>query len=141
MTAASARFYVDTSAYLAIVLGEAGGRELERELAGAELLSSSLLAIESYRNLVRLTREGVLSPADLQRSLAQLESDLEQFAVRDLTLDLCRWRLMPVVSTPRSLDLAHLTTAMWFHQRAPLQRFVSFDARQNQAAEELGLPI
>jgi hypothetical protein len=47
---------------------------------------------------------------------------------------------MPIVSTPRSLDLAHLRTALWFHQRQALTRFVNLDASQNQAARELGLP-
>ena len=36
------RFYVDTSAYLAILLAEAGHKLLERELDGAELVSSAL---------------------------------------------------------------------------------------------------
>jgi hypothetical protein len=135
------RFYVDTSAYLAIVLGEAGSAALVRELSGAELLTSSLLALEAYRNLVRLSRDGVIPPTDLHAALARLDADLALFAVRDLTLDLCRARVMPVVSTPRSLDLAHLTTAMWFHQREPLTRFVSLDGPQNQAARELGLPV
>jgi hypothetical protein len=66
---------------------------------------------------------------------------LSQFVLRDLTLDLCRSRVMPVVSTPRSLDLAHLRTALWFHEREPLSRFVSLDAAQIQAARELGLPL
>ena len=45
---------------------------------------------------------------------------------------------MPIVSTPRSLDLAHLRTALWFHEREPLSRFVSLDTAQTQAARELG---
>jgi len=48
---------------------------------------------------------------------------------------------MPIVSTPRSLNLAHLRTALWFHQRQLLTRFVSLDVPQNQAARELGLPV
>src|SRR5438876_485663 len=55
------RFYLDTSAYLAILLGEAGSAALVRELAGGHLLASSLLALETYRNLVRLSREAILS--------------------------------------------------------------------------------
>jgi hypothetical protein len=47
---------------------------------------------------------------------------------------------MPAVSTPRSLDLAHLRTALWFHDRQKLTRFVSLDERQSLAAQELGLP-
>ena len=34
---------------------------------------------------------------------------------------------MPVVTTPRSLDLAHLRTALWFHEREPLTRVVTLD--------------
>ena len=135
------RFYVDTSAYLAILLGEAGSASLVRELAGGQLVTSSLLALETHRNLVRLSREQILTVTELQAALTRLESDLTQFVVRDLTLDLCQARVMPVVSTPRTLELAHLTTAVWFHQREPLARFVSLDARQTLAARELSLPV
>lgn len=135
------RFHVDTSAYLAILLAPAGSAALVRELAGAQLLTSSLLALEAYRNLVRLSRDGILAPVDLQAATLRLEADVAHFAVRDLTLDLCRARVMPVVTTPRALDLAHLSTAAWFHQREPLTRFVSLDAQQSRAARELGLPV
>jgi len=135
------RYYVDTSAYLCLLLGEAGWQQLARELDGTQLLSSSLLALEAERTLVHLSRAGRLTPAELQNALDRLGRDLEHFAVRDLTLDLCQWRIMPIVSTPRSLDLAHLRTALWFHQRQALTRFVSLDAPQNQAARELGLPV
>jgi hypothetical protein len=119
------RFYVDTSAYLCLLLGEAGWQPLAAELQGAQLLS----------------RTGRLSADDLQNALDRLGRDLDHFAVRDLTLDLCSWRVLPIVSTPRSLDLAHLRTALWFHQRQTLDRFVSLDAAQNQSARELGLPL
>lgn len=135
------RLYVDTSAYLCLLLGEAGSRDLVRELSGAQLLSSSLFLLEAHRNLVRLSREGLLSPADLQDALDRLEADAGSFVLRDLTIDLCRERVMPVVSTPRSLDLVHLRTALWFHQQQPLTRFVSLDRPQADAARELGLPV
>jgi len=135
------RYYVDTSAYLCVLLGQSGKEALKREFAGSRLLSSSLLALEAYRTLVRLSRERALTPGELQQALDRLESDLDQFQLRDLTLDLCRGRVMPVVSTPRSLDLAHLRTASWFHAQEPLDRFVSLDEEQNVAARELGLPV
>lgn len=103
--------------------------------------SSALLALESERTLVYLSRMGRLNPDDLQNALDRLGRDLAHFAVRDLTLDLCSSRVLPIVSTPRSLDLAHLRTALWFHQREALTRFVSLDAAQNQGARELGLPV
>lgn len=135
------RYYVDTSAYLCLLLGEAGWQRLAGELDGAQLLSSALLALETERTLVQLSRAGRLTPAELQNALDRLGRDLDHFALRDLTLDLCRSRVMPIVSTPRSLDLAHLRTALWFHQGQALTRFVSLDAPQNQAARELGLPV
>jgi PIN domain nuclease of toxin-antitoxin system len=138
---ATGRYYVDTSAYLCVLLGEAGGERLARELRGGHLLSSTLLALEAERTLVQLSRAGRLSPEDVQSAVEQLGQDLSQFVLRDLTLDLCRSRVMPIVSTPRSLDLAHLRTALWFHEREPLSRFVSLDTAQTQAARELGLPL
>ncbi len=135
------RLYIDTSAYLCLLLGEEGHAVLQREMKGAQLLSSVVLVLEAQRNLVRLSRGGLLSPADFQQCIAAMEAHMRQFLLRDLTLDLCRSGLMPVVSTPRSLDLAHLRTAMWFHQAEPLTRFVTLDEAQDQAARELGLPI
>ena len=135
------RYYVDTSAYLCVLLGEAGWERLVKELAGGRLLSSSLLALEAERTLVHLSRAGRLSPEHLQEALDRLAADLAQFTLRDLTLDLCRSQAMPIVSTPRSLDLAHLRTALWFHEREPLARFVSLDSAQIQAGRELRLPV
>src|SRR5262249_41669528 len=132
---------VDTSAYLCLLLGEAGWERLEPELRDAQLLSSVLLALESERTLVHLSRSGRLSPGDLQVALDRLTADLEAFTLRALAHDLCASRVMPLVTTPRSLDLVHLRTALWFHQQEPLTGFVSLDAGQNQAARELGLPV
>jgi hypothetical protein len=135
------RFYLDTSAYLCVLLGEAGHKSLQREMAGAELLSSVLLVLESGRNLVRLSRKGLLTPAEYQDCVTALERDMQQFLLRDLTLDLCGSRIMPLVSTPRSLDLVHLRTALWFHEREKLTRFLSLDEEQTLSARELGLPV
>jgi len=135
------RLYIDTSAYLCVLLGEAGHEKLRRELTGAELLSSVVLVLEAGRNLVRLSREGILTLADFQKCVSALKNDMEQFLLRDLTLDLCSTMTMPVISTPRSLDLAHLRTALWFHQQEGLTRFISLDESQIFSARELGLPV
>jgi predicted nucleic acid-binding protein len=137
----SRRFYVDTSAYLCILLGEDGHESLQRELAGAELFSSVLLVLEAGRNLVRLSREKLLTAAEYQVCASSLENDMQQFLLRDLTLDLSETRIMPVISTPRSLDLAHLRTALWFHDQERLTRFVSLDEELILSARELGLPV
>lgn len=135
------RFYIDTSAYLCVLLGERGHKRLVKDLSGARLCSSVLLVLETNRNLIRLSREKLLSPVELQAGLERVQADLESFELRDLTLDLCTGLTMPVVSTPRSLDLGHLRTALWFQASSSLHRFVTTDARQLQAAREIGLPI
>jgi hypothetical protein len=141
MRPAARRFYLDTSAYLCILLGESGHAALEAEVGGSQLVSSMLLILEANRNLVRLSRAGQIPSTALHSCLEQIERDLEAFVLRDLTLDLCRGTTFPVVSTPRSLDMIHLRTALWFHDKERLTRFITLDVEQAQAATELGLPI
>ena len=136
-----ARLYLDTSAYLCILLGEAGSDRLSRDTDGAELLSSVLLVLEAKRNLVRLARHGTLTPDRYKAALDRVDEDTSRFVLRDLTLDLCQSMALPAVATPRSLDLAHLRTALWFHGASPIDRFVTMDGSQAQAAKELGLPV
>lgn len=135
------RLYVDTSAYLCILLAEEGAERLSAESENAELISSVLLVLETRRNLIRLTREGALKPEQYTVCMERVERDTAHFILRDLTLDLCVSNLVPAVATPRSLDLGHLRTALWFHALRPLDRFVTMDAAQEAAAKELGLPV
>jgi predicted nucleic acid-binding protein len=135
------RLYVDTSAYLCILLGEEGSERLSRETETAELLSSVLLVLEAKRNLIRLAREGTLRANRYKTTINRLELDVARFVLRDLTLELCQSIMMPAVTTPRTLDLAHLRTALWFHAAQKIDRFVTMDTTQEQAAKELGLPV
>jgi hypothetical protein len=135
------RLYLDTSAYLCILLGEAGADRLSRETDGAELLSSVLIVLETKRTLVRLARERHLGAAQYEAAMKRVDEDTELFVLRELTLDLCASNLLPPVVTPRSLDLAHLRTALWFHAVEPIDRFLTMDGVQAQGARELGLPV
>ena len=135
------RLYLDTSAYLCVLLAEAGSERLSTETDGAELLSSVILILEARRNLIRLAREGTLKPEQYKICIDRVEQDTSLLVLRDLTLDLCQSNLLPAVTTPRSLDLAHLRSALWFHAAERIDRFVTMDASQEQAAKELGLPV
>jgi hypothetical protein len=92
-------------------------------------------------NIVRLAREGTLTTEQYAACMHRIEADVERFVVRDLTLDLCSSTLMPAVATPRSLDLAHLRTAAWFHAADPIDRFMTMDVGQQEAARDMGLPV
>ena len=135
------KLYLDTSAYLCVLLAQDGAARLSEETSGAELLSSVLLVLEARRNLVRLARESLLDADQYEACMARVTADADRLTLRDLTLDLCASSTLPAVSTPRSLDLAHLRTALWFHGTESLDRFVTMDASQAQAARELGLPV
>ena len=135
------RLYLDTSAYLTLLVRDLGWERLSDETAGAELLSSVLLVLETKRNLVRLAREGALKQEQYNVCVKRVESDASTFTLRDLTLDLCASNTLPAIATPRSLDLAHLRTALWFHSSDRIDRFVTMDAAQEEAAKELGLPV
>jgi hypothetical protein len=135
------RLYLDTSAYLCILLAEDGSESLSKETDGAELLSSVILVLEARRNLIRLAREGALNPNMYKSCIERVDDDTSLFVLRDLTLDLCQSYPLPAVTTPRSLDLAHLRSALWFHASERIDRFVTLDGSQEQAARELGLPV
>ncbi len=134
------RVYLDTSAYLSLLLDEPHAHEIADATDGAVCLSSVLLVLETRRNLVRFARQGALDAGKYEVCLARMAADVEVFELRDLTLDLCAALTMPAVATPRSLDLAHLQTALWFHATEPIDAFVTVDTALAQAARELGLP-
>jgi predicted nucleic acid-binding protein len=135
------RVYLDTSAYLCVLLGQDGWEKVHAELERSEVISSVLLVLETRRNLARLARDGSLTQDAYQACLDRLSRDIERLELCDVTLDLCDSTVMPAVATPRSLDLAHLRTALRFHNEEPLARFVTADIAQARAARELGLPV
>lgn len=133
--------YIDTSAYLAILLGETSAHQLSQALKGHSLCSSTLLFLEAERNSVRLAREGLLSAADLVKVREHMRNDASLFALKEPGLELCLNNQFPSVSTPRSLDLIHIRTALWFAQNLRLDRFMTLDQSQRFAAQEMGLPV
>lgn len=134
------RVYLDTSAYLAVLLGEKQAPGVKKLITGRVPCSSTLLLIEAERNLVHLVRHEKLGAADFEAALAQLQEDREALVLRDLTPDLCVTRNFPLVRTPKSADLVHLRTASWFMSNGGIERFVSLDENQLHAAREMGIP-
>jgi hypothetical protein len=135
------RLYIDTSAYLCMLLAQEGAERLSKETAGAQLLSSVLLVLETTRNWCGSRERAVCNQSNTRTRSRVWIGIWGLFILRDLTLELCQTGMMPAVSTPRSLDLGHLRTALWFDAEERIDRFVTMDTAQEQSAKELGLPV
>lgn len=134
------RVYLDTSAYLAVLLGEKQAAIISKSISGFVLCSSTLLLLEAERNLVQLVRQEKLQASDFEAAYEQLSEDCEAMVLRDFTFDLCLTRQFPLIRTPKSADMAHLRTAQWFMANGGLAKFISLDEQQLRAAHEIGLP-
>jgi hypothetical protein len=133
--------YLDTSAYLAVLLMDPRREAFYDFISGRSLCSSVLLLIEAERNLVRFSREKVLSDEEYGRAMDRLKKDGEHFLLKELSLDICLTGVFPPVRIPKSNDLVHLRTARWFHESQGLVGFVTLDRDQAFSARDFGLPV
>lgn len=97
--------------------------------------------MEVERNLVRMTRENILSQKDYELTSKRFAEDIESFILKDVTLELCLHGRFPAIRTPRSNDLLHLRTALWFQSHGGIDGFITLDKNQSEAAKELGLEV
>ncbi len=134
------RIYVDSSAYVSALVGEPQGPTIASRLAESEVVSSVLLVAETERALLRLARERRITPMAFRERRELFARDLERIELREVDFELCAGTAFPALSTPRTLDLIHLRTALWFHRRSPLAAFLTLDETQRNAAREFGLP-
>lgn len=132
--------YLDTSAYLSVLLHESPWLRVQNYLKGKAYYTSSILFLEAHRCLIRCSREGLLSGAEFNVLHKRLEQDQNVFVIKDATLDICFNYTFPAVSLPKSLDLIHIRTALWFQENENRTlEFVTLDQNQAGGAKELGL--
>jgi predicted nucleic acid-binding protein len=107
--------YVDTSALLRLVLGEAGALE---ELTSSEaLVSSELLAVESLRTIDRLRLQGALSPEEAASRRATVADWLEAVDLVLLQRPILTRASEPFPTPLGTLDALHLATALVWRDR------------------------
>jgi len=122
--------YLDASALIKLVLEEEGSDELRTALGGWPRRVSSKISIVEVVRAVRL-RDHAAEP--LARSVLAhtgLVAVSDRLLVTAVTLD---------PPTIRALDAIHLASALRLAAR--LAAFVSYDARQLEAAAALGLSV
>jgi predicted nucleic acid-binding protein len=120
--------YLDTSAFLKLVVPEAESAALRADIAsGDDLVSSALLLVEGRRAAARY------GPRALQRAEAGIG------AVTLLALDQAILDRAAALEPPtlRSLDALHLASAL--ELGGDLGRFYCYDERLGAAAAELGI--
>lgn len=121
--------YLDSSAFVKLVIAEAETPALLAALAGAvRLVASEILEVEVLRAIRRVG--GALDPAHAQLAGVRLLPLNQEIRARAATLE------PPSV---RSLDAIHLATALSLDSR--LEGVYTYDARMSLAAREAGLDV
>jgi len=127
--------YVDTSALLKRYVDEPDSDRAVELLSGdAELVTGRHTVVEVRRNLDR-----VLSPADATAARAAFGADLASFAIVELDAATCELAATVAEQTGvRTLDALHLGAAQ---RVGTAMAFLTFDARQAQAARAIGFSV
>lgn len=124
------RVYLDASAAVKLVVSEQESASVRRFVAGqVTRVSSRVLAVELVRAVARA------SSASLDQARSLLE--VMEFVELDVEIAERAARLEPVGL--RSLDAIHLASALVLGDE--LDAFITYDARQADAARALGLTV
>ncbi len=134
--------YLDTSALVKLYVREQGSATVARAVGRAEAVISSVVGYAELRSaLARLGREGRLSPIQIERSRAAFEEDWARLVLLDVSERLARWAgELAHAHVLRGFDAIHIACALQAERLMgrPVH-FLSFDRRQQTAAEQLGL--
>lgn len=135
-------FFFDTSAYLSLLLKDGPGWSMiYKSTKNEAYYCSSLLFTETQRTLVRLTRDQKIAPEQSALLFETLKKDVALFCYKEPTIDIVLDSVFPAILLPKTLDLLHLRTALWFKEKLANLIFVSLDYHQIQSARELNLDI
>jgi uncharacterized protein len=121
--------YLDTSAFIKLVRSEPESRALRRELAGRDLLSSTLLTVEGRR---AARRYGELATKRARAALTAITLIPLDQPVLDVAAELDPAEL-------RSLDALHLATVVSVGE--DLGYLYCYDVRLGEAAQALGIEV
>lgn len=120
--------YLDTSAFLKILVAEEHSLALRTELANRVIWSSSLLAVEAHRAALRLGIDH--EDVDLRLAAVTLiaPSESSYFSARTVGTVMLR-----------TLDALHLASAL--ELGADLDAVATYDRRLAEACDQLGIEI
>jgi predicted nucleic acid-binding protein len=124
-------YYLDTSAFLKLVVAEPETPALRQWLVGqrAELVGSELVRVET----LRAARRHSLA------ALAEARTRLGLLVVWGVTAAVCERAADLSPSRLRTLDAVHLATAL--ELGSALQGMITYDARLAEACAHHGVPV
>jgi predicted nucleic acid-binding protein len=124
-------FYLETSAFLKLIVAEKYSKPLRTwaDRNDQTLVSSDLLLIESLRAARRLGPEFLLATREMLRAVHLVA----------LTADICEAAAELDPAIMRSLDAAHLATALQLG--SDLEAVVTYDEPMSEAAAQLGIRV
>jgi predicted nucleic acid-binding protein len=132
--------YIDTSALLRLVLREPGALDELRSYDA--LVSSELLAVESYRTIDRLRLQGSLTTEEAAGRLRVVADWLEAIDLVLLRPPILSRASEPLPTSVGTLDAMHLATALiWRERMGPLLTLATHDAALALAARAFGFDV
>ena len=135
--------YVETSAVVAWLFGEARGAEARRILQRSRLVfTSELTLVECDRAITSALTLGRVAPQVAEAARRRLASESVSWDAYGLTTEvLLRARWAFPVEPIRTLDAFHLATALQFRDLRPDLSVLSFDRRVRENAVALGFGV
>ncbi len=133
--------YVETSAVLAWLFGEARSHEVTQQINETDtVVTSSLTLLETERALVRAEKQNLLSAGNCQRLRGLFARAVASWMLMEISEEVRAGaaRIFPVEPV-RTLDALHLSTALLFMQAFPDVRMLTFDRRIAGNSEALGI--
>lgn len=132
--------YVETSAVLRWLFGEAEGEEIQRLLADADkVVTSRSTLVETRRVVRRAEREGRLTGAQASDVLSVFAQASSTWAILEIRDEVARRAEDSFPAEPvRSLDAIHLASALLLRESFPDLVVVTTDSRVRANADQLG---
>ena len=135
--------YVESSAVLAWLLGEAAGADVREMLAAEQpVVASDLTLIECDRVLLRAAALGDLTEAEAADRRAHLATAAAHWHVLRIGPEIVERARQPFPGDPiRTLDAIHLASVLVARSAVAGLSLLSLDERIRNAAARLGLSV